>query len=75
MKRAKVLSLSITDAPRLCVTAYGTVQSRSRGSRVNHTVVKVGRKFRCSCEDNIFRQATCGHIKEFRLKLAKRLAA
>ena len=74
-KTPKVLSLRIADAPRLGVTAYGVVQSRSRGNRVNHDVVKRGRKFAGSCEDNIFRQAACDHIKAFKVKLAQRRAA
>jgi len=75
MKAPKVLSVRVADAPRFGVVAYGVVQSRSRSNRINHTVVKQGRAFHCSCEDHIFRAIICDHIKAFKVKLAQRRAA
>lgn len=74
-KAAKVLSLKIAAAPRLGVTLYGVVQSRSRGTRLNHQVVKKGRTWKCSCEHNLFRGAVCEHIRAMRKKLEQRKAA
>ena len=68
--KPRVLSLRKADAPRFGVLAYGVVQSVSRGSRVNHTVVKRGRKWACSCEDHIFRGTNCKHIQAARRRAA-----
>jgi hypothetical protein len=75
MKVPRVLSLKTADAPRLGVVAYGTVQSRSRPGRVNHTVTKQGHNWMCSCEHFLFRRTACAHIKRARLTLARRRAA
>lgn len=75
MKTARVLSLRTADAPRLGVVAYGTVQSRSRPGRVNHTVTKQGRNWMCSCEHFLFRRTICAHIRRAKQTLARRRAA
>lgn len=75
MKNPRVLSLKIADAPRLGVVAYGTVQSRTRPGRVNHTVTKQGHSWMCSCEHFLFRRTICAHIKRAKQLLARRRAA
>jgi hypothetical protein len=61
-KRPRVLSLKFAKHARHGVALYSNVQSRSRGTRIIHTVTgaKRGRKlrFRCSCESASFRPRT-----------------
>ena len=75
MKRPKILSLKVADAPRYGVAAYGIVQSGSRSNRVNHTVAKRGRNWVCSCEHHIFTGLACKHIRAAVKRLAQRKAA
>ena len=65
-KTPRILSLKKAKNPRHGVAYYATVQSRSRGTRVNHvvTVAKHGRRLRshCSCEIASFNPRTaCDH--------------
>jgi hypothetical protein len=71
MRAPRVLSLKTADAPRHGVNTYGTVQSISNPSQ-NHTVVKRGRKWVCTCPHHIFRGAICKHIIAARALAARR---
>lgn len=62
-KAVRVLSLRRTHSPRHGVTRYGVVLSRSRPTRLTHTVVKRGRSWFCSCEYFTFTGEVCAHIK------------
>lgn len=75
----RILSLKRAKAPRHGVLIYGNVQSRSRGTRIIHTVTgaKRGRKtiFRCSCEAASFNPRTpCLHVVAVKSRLARRAA-
>jgi hypothetical protein len=74
-KLPKVLSFKRTPKPFFGVTIYGTVQSRSRGTRLNHQVVKMDGNWKCTCEHNLFRSLRCDHIKAMAKKAAQRRAA
>jgi predicted nucleic acid-binding Zn finger protein len=66
----KIISLKHAVKPRNGVTSYAVIQSRTRGTRLNHSVVRVGRKFDCSCEDSILNQnKDCDHIKTLKVAL------
>lgn len=71
-----MINLTLAAAPRYGVRIYGTVQSRSRGTRLNHGVVfrQRGKRktWRCTCEHNLFRGLVCDHIKAMKLKLKKK---
>jgi hypothetical protein len=54
------------------VIAYGIVRSFSRPNKINHTVVKVGRKWECTCERNSLGRAVCRHIRLARVEMAIR---
>lgn len=71
VKAVRILSLHRAVKPRNHVLVYATVESRSRGTRLNHSVVKVGRAFRCSCEHNILGNARCAHIKAVSARLRR----
>lgn len=75
MKRLpKVVELVKAETPRHGCIAYGSVESESR-SRLRHIVVKVGRKWRCDCEHNLFRSLVCDHIRAARRKWSQLRAA
>jgi len=74
MKLPRVSHLVKAKTPRHGVIAYGTVESSSRDF-LRHTVVKVGRKWRCDCEHNLFRGSICDHIRAARRKWSKLRAA
>ena len=76
----RVLSLKVAKAPRHGVVIYANVQSRSRGTRIIHTVTAAKRLrkkiFRCSCESASFNpRKACIHILAVRVKLARQKAA
>ena len=73
----RILSLKKAKAPRHGILIYSNLQSRSRGTRVIHTVTgaKRGRKlrFRCSCEHASFSpRIFCAHISAVKAKLARK---
>jgi hypothetical protein len=73
-KLPRVLSLRHAKNPRHGVVLYGNVLSRSRSTRVVHTVTaaKRGRqfRFRCSCEAASFHpQEKCIHVRSVVRKL------
>jgi hypothetical protein len=72
MRVPRVLSLRRAVRPLYGVNTYGTVQSVSRPNRVNHTVVKRGRRWVCTCEHHIYRNAICKHIIAVRARAARR---
>ena len=74
MKLPKVVELVKAETPRHGCIAYGSVESESR-SRLRHIVVKVGRKWRCDCEHNLFRSLVCDHIRAARRKWSQLRAA
>ena len=64
----KVISLNKAVRPRNHVTIYAVVQSRSRGMKLNHLVVKRMRQWLCACEDYLMHnpRGGCDHIKAVR---------
>ena len=76
MRSPRVLSLRKARHPKFSVSQYGIVQSVSRPNRLNHTVVKRGRVWLCTCEDSIYRNPVggCKHARAARLKLRQRAA-
>jgi predicted nucleic acid-binding Zn finger protein len=57
---------------------YGIVRSFTRPDRINHGVVKVGRRYFCSCEDFLYRhveRGTCKHIRAAKAVLRQRRAS
>lgn len=64
----RILSFNRTSKPVNGIRVYATVQSRTRGARLNHTVSKHGRTWRCSCESNSLAGRTCAHIHRIRVK-------
>lgn len=54
------------------VLAYGIIRSFSRPNKINHTVVKVGRKWTCTCERNSLGRAICRHIRLARTEMTRR---
>lgn len=78
-KLPRVLSIKRAKKPIHGVVLYSNVQSRSRGTRVIHTVTaaKYGRKlrFRCSCEAASFNpKQKCIHVQSVVAKIRKRAA-
>lgn len=66
---SKVVSLRTAKNPIHNVSVYGAVRSFSYGERLTHGVVKVGRRFHCSCPDFLFRhtqRGTCKHVRAFK---------
>lgn len=69
-KLPRVISLKHAKKPRNGVTLYANVQSRSRGTRVIHTVIRKNRRMLCSCESFGFGPGkTCIHIQAVRRRL------
>jgi len=69
-----VVSIHHSKTPIAGVTVYGVVRSFTRPQRLNHGVVKVGRRFYCSCEDFLYRhvkRGTCKHIRAAKAKLVR----
>src|SRR5260370_38088311 len=67
-KLPRVLSFRKATNPRNGIEYYGNVQSRSRGTRIIHTVTIATRKerklFRCSCEAASFKpRIACIHVE------------
>ncbi len=68
LRLPRVLSFRRAKTPRHGVAYYGNVQSRSRSTRVIHTVTAARRgrnlRFRCSCEAASFHpREKCIHVK------------
>jgi hypothetical protein len=59
----RILSFRKAVHPRNSVSVYATVASRSRGTRLNHSVAKHGRVWRWSCEANTLGGHKCAHIR------------
>lgn len=62
----RVLSLRAvpSEKQRFSVNLHAVVQSRSRGTRMNHQVVRKGANtYRCSCESSLFRNPFCEHCR------------
>jgi predicted nucleic acid-binding Zn finger protein len=75
---SKVVFVRKATHPRNGVTQYGIVRSFTRPDRINHGVVKVGRRYFCSCEDFLYRhveRGTCKHIRAAKAKLAQQRSA
>jgi predicted nucleic acid-binding Zn finger protein len=69
---SRVVSARKARNPRHGVVEYGTVRSFTRGDRINHGIVKVGRRYFCSCEDFLNRHitsGTCKHVRAFKAKM------
>jgi hypothetical protein len=80
LKVPRILSLRRAKNPRHGILIYSNVQSRSRGTRVIHTVTgaKRGRKklFHCSCESASFNpRVSCIHILAVQRRLRQRRSA
>jgi hypothetical protein len=76
LKIPRILSLRRAKNPRHGILIYSNLQSRSRGTRVIHTVTgaKRGRKirFHCSCEIASFHpQVPCIHVLAVQARLRK----
>ncbi len=54
------------------VVVYGAVRSFSRPHKLAHSVVKIGRKWTCTCERNSLGRAICRHIRLARVEMAVR---
>jgi hypothetical protein len=69
---SNIVSLRKAKTQRNNVVAYGIIRSFSRPHKLNHTVVKVGRKWTCTCERNSLGKAICRHIRLARVEMARR---
>lgn len=73
MAHGKVRIIFIRKAakPRNGISIWAAAQSRTRGLKIIHLLVKRGRCIECACEDSMFNRPKggCDHAKELRRKL------
>jgi hypothetical protein len=76
-KAPRIITLRRAKHPRHGVIIYANVQSRSRGTRVIHTVTAVKRgdkiRWRCSCEIASFHpRVACDHAEAVKARAKKK---